>query len=269
MKKVLVLFAAFLLVLTAGQAGAKTLGWHGTLDIDLGALPTLSFQGSGVATVNNSSGGNHLNTLRIAGGITGSGTIPVTDPDTIGTIPSIRISGTLGTGTLSGISGGPPLHAPATLPLKGFTKVCLFVPGCSSFLPLNNTTNGGNTGVGVGGQLTLGQFGPIRISIVNQPWTLGSAMGIQATHEGGFRTVTATGFVHGAASSNSSTAASSGVVQLIAPQAITVTGIAGNSTALTLFATLTIHFIPEPGLLLLIGSGVVGLALVGRSRMAK
>src|SRR3990172_7794129 len=37
MKKSFVLFAAFLLVLAAGTAGAKTLDWHGTLDIDLGA----------------------------------------------------------------------------------------------------------------------------------------------------------------------------------------------------------------------------------------
>ena len=43
------------------------------------------------------------------------GGMKVTDPDTIGTIPSIRITGTLGTGTLSGISGGPPLNPPATL----------------------------------------------------------------------------------------------------------------------------------------------------------
>jgi hypothetical protein len=34
-----------------------------------------------------------------------------------------------------------------------------------------------------------------------------------------------------------------------------------------MFSTLTLHFIPEPGLLLLIGSGVVGLGLLGRSRM--
>jgi hypothetical protein len=36
-----------------------------------------------------------------------------------------------------------------------------------------------------------------------------------------------------------------------------------------LFSTLTLHFIPEPGLLLLIGSGAVGLGLLGRSRMKK
>ena len=269
MKKSLVLVFALFVAMAAGTASAKTLDWHGTLDLRLGALQGLRFNGSGVATVNNSSGGNHLNTLRLAGGITGSGTIPVTDPDTIGTIPSIQIQGTLGTGTLSGISGGAPLHPPAAIPLLGFSKVCLFVPGCGSFLPLNNTNNNGATGVGVGGQLTIGQFGPVRISLVAQPWTLGPASLVVKTHEGGFRTAVASGFVHGAASSNSSTAASSGVIQLVAPTAVTVTGVAGNNSSMSLFATLTMHFIPEPGLLLLIGSGVLGLGLIGRSKMKK
>ena len=91
MRRSTLVILALLLVFGAGQAGAKTLGWHGTLDIELGALATIRFEGSGVSTVNNSGGGTHLNTLRIAGGITGSGTIPVTDPDTTGTIPSIRL----------------------------------------------------------------------------------------------------------------------------------------------------------------------------------
>jgi len=271
MRKSLGLLVATLLILGfAGTASAKTLGWHGTLDIDLGALDTLRLEGSGVATVNNSSGGTHLNTLRIAGGITGSGTIPVTDPDSTGTIPSIRIIGTLATGTISGISGVPPLNPPATLGLKGFTRVCLFT-GCdtSGYLPMNNTTNNGATGVGIGGQLTLGRFGDIRISLLNAPWTLGVQSGINQTVHGAFITLSKAGFVHGALSANSSTAEPSGLVQLISPTQVITSGVPANSQNLTLFATLTLHFIPEPGLLLLIGSGVVGLGLLGRSRMKK
>jgi hypothetical protein len=271
MRKSLGLLLGTLLVLgVAGTANAKTLGWHGTLDLDLGALDTIRIEGSGVSTVNNSGGGNHLNTLRLAGGITGSGTAPVTDPDTTGTIDEIQIRATLGTGTLSGISGAPPLNPPAALGIKGFTRVCLFT-GCSSFgfLPLNNTTNNGATGIGIGGLLTLGNNGAVRISIIANPWTLGSASGINQTKDGGFLTRTETGFVHGASSNNSSTATPSGVIQLISPQQVTTSGIAGNSTQLTLFTTLTLHFVPEPGLLLLIGSGVVGLGLLGRSRIKK
>jgi len=270
MRRSTLVILALLLVFGAGQANAKTLGWHGTLELDLGALAKISMQGSGVATVNNSGGGSHLNTLRIAGGITGTGAAPVTDPDTTPQIKEIVISATLGTGTLSGISGAPPLNPPAKLAVKGFTRVCLFL-GCdiNGFLPLNNTTNNGATGLGIGGLLTLGNAGPIRISLINGPWTLGTTSGINQTKDGGFVTEVATGFVHGAASSNSSTATPSGVIQLIAPQQVTTSGIAGNSTKLTLFTTLTLHFVPEPGLLLLIGSGVVGLGLLGRSRIKK
>jgi len=273
MRKSLGLLLGTLLVLgLAGSAGAKTLGWHGTLDLDLGALETLRIDGSGVATVNNSSGGSHLNTMRIEGGITGSGTVLVTDPDTIAVLPSIRMTATLGTATISGISGAPPLNPPGTLPVKGFTRVCLLL-GCDSESPvltLNNTTNNGATGIGIGGLLTLGQFGNIiRISIQAGPWTLTPQSGINQTVKGGYITLSKTGFVHGAASNNSSTATPSGVIQLISPQQVVTSGVPANSAALTLFATLTLHFIPEPGLLLLIGSGVVGLGLLGRSRLRK
>jgi len=35
------------------------------------------------------------------------------------------------------------------------------------------------------------------------------------------------------------------------------------------FVITVMHFIPEPGLLLLIGSGVAGLAFLGRRKMMK
>ena len=73
----------------AGAAGAKTIGWNGTLDIRFGKEVPIRLEGSGVATVNNSTGGNHLNILRLAGGIAGSGTVVITDPESTGTIPSI------------------------------------------------------------------------------------------------------------------------------------------------------------------------------------
>ena len=273
MRKTLGLLLGALLALgVAGAASAKTIDWHGTIEVDLGALESIVLEGSGVATVNDSSGAGHLSTLRLSGGITDSGTIPVTDPNTTATIKSIQIAGTLKTGTLTGISGAPPMGA-NVLPMAGFTRVCLFNPGCTANLPLNNTTNNGNTGVGVGGLLTLGGNGSIRISIESAPWTLGTASGVNQTLKGGWITLTRVGFVHGPASaSNSSTVKSSGnsgVIQLIAPQNVKTIGIAGNSADIALFMTLTLHFIPEPGLLLLLGAGVVGLGLLGRSRMKK
>jgi len=263
----LVLLLASLLV--AGQAGAKTLDWHGTLNLELWQGNDVTFGGSGVATVNDSSGSSHLSTLRVAGGITGSGVIPITDPETTGTIKSVRVlSARLGTGTVSGISGAPPVNQPSAIPIPGYARVCIFQADCAFNLPLNLTLNDGNTGVGIGGTITLGGNGSIRISIQGAPWTLGTFSLITQTAGGNFKTMTRTGFVHGAASaSNSSTATPSGVIQLISPQQVQTQGVPGNSSVVALFSTLTLHFIPEPGLLLLIGSGVVGLGLLGRSRM--
>ena len=120
--------------------------------------------------------------------------------------------------------------------------------------------------------MTVGKFGPIRISMQANPWTLGSGSAINQTHEGGFKTVTVSGFAHGAASGtigSSSVASNSGIVQLITPMQVTTSGIAGNSAIISLFAILTLHFIPEPGLLLLIGAGAVGLGILGRNRMRR
>ena len=151
MRKMIVLLAAMLI---AGQASAKTHDWHGTIAIDLGALETMYLEGSGVATVNDSSASNHLSTLILHHGITDSGVIPVTDPNTTGQIKSIRITGTLGGAvakqsdpwTITGISGVPPLGR-NKLAMGGFTRVCIFTAGCTTNLPVVNTVNSGNTGV--------------------------------------------------------------------------------------------------------------------------
>lgn len=256
-------------MLIASQASAEKLDWNGTLDLELWQGSAVVFRGSGVATVANGTGGGaQLGTLRLAGGIAGAGTVPVTDPDSTGTIKSVRVSANLGTGTLSGISSAPPLNPPAALPVPLYARLCIFLtPDCPVFLPLNLTSNGGNTGVGVGGLATLGRFRSTRISIEAAPWTLGTVTGLNQTVGGGFKTLSRKGFVHGAGSGNSSTATGSGVIQMITPQRVTTQGLPGNSTQVALFTTLTLHFIPEPGLLLLIASGVVALVLVGRSRM--
>jgi hypothetical protein len=257
------LFASLLI---AGQAGAKTLDFQGTLEITVSWVGEIIVHGSGVSTVNDTSGGAHLSTLRLAGGITGSGTVPITDPNQTGTLKSIRIAATIGTGTLTGISGAPPMGQ-NKLPIKGMTRICIFSPSCITNLPMNNTSNG-TRGGGLGGLLTIGGMGSIRVSLWGAPWTLATVGATHQTGKGNFVTLSRVGFVHGAASgTNSSTAVNSGVIQMIAPQTATTIGTTGNSSAIALFNIMTLRFIPEPGLLLLLGAGVVGLGLLGRSRM--
>jgi hypothetical protein len=54
-------------------------------------------------------------------------------------------------------------------------------------------------------------------------------------------------------------------MQLITPMVITSQG-GGNGMHLPVFAVLTLHFVPEPGLLLMLASGAIGLAIIGRNR---
>jgi hypothetical protein len=127
--------------------------------------------------------------------------------------------------------------------------------------------------VGVGGLLFVGN-GVVRISIEAAPWTVKTATvldEITTTGKANQTTVPVTlkGFAHGPISLTTSTANPSGVVQLVTPAQVTTNLPFGSNSKVGAGNALRIHFIPEPGLLLLIGSGVVGLALLGRSRLRK
>jgi hypothetical protein len=60
-----------------------------------------------------------------------------------------------------------------------------------------------------------------------------------------------------------------GVIQLISPTQVATNLATGTNDKIAAGQRFIVRFIPEPGLLLLIGSGVAGLALLGRSRMRK
>ena len=235
------------------------------------------------------------------------GTVLITDPETAGNgIAAVIIDFKPGTGTIGPISGVFASTTPAltkrVMPVGGVAKICLLSTVCTDFLPLlltQPTTNGaryqvntatanqltpnalqgkrlgvpgtGVKGVGIGGLVTVGGDSPIRISVEAAPWTVKTATAIdQTSNQTGtmaFQNVTAMGFAHGPNSGTTSTAAPSGVLQIVAPAQIRTNLSLGSNVKLGVLTTLLIHFIPEPGMLLLIGSGVVGLAVLGRSRM--
>ena len=101
-------------------ASAEVLVFAGELQLEPFAGPflPLSIEGTGGATVNGSSGGIALETLALDGGISGSDSVPVTDP-TVAGITALTVSGTLGAGTLG------PFHPPATLTFAQLTRSTL------------------------------------------------------------------------------------------------------------------------------------------------
>ena len=254
---------------TSGAAHAAAVPWAGTLSLgDLGASPSpFNFSGTGVATVNGSSGGIHLSELRLAGGITGSATFPLTDPENA-TLLSLRVEVTLGTGTLYPFAPPAPSSQPQltqrTLPIRGRMRFCVFHPGCVVSVTLGFTASQGQIGVGIGGLVTVGGFakgGGLAISLRGAPWTIRTASVSVTTSGGGIVTLTSAGWVHGLYSLTSSTVLAGGALSLVTPMQIT----AGGQTSAT-FARLTLRFVPEPGPLLLLTAGLGGLLATGRRR---
>jgi len=240
------------------------------------------------------------------GHVTGTDTVFVTDPDVAGNgIAAVIINFEPGTGTIgpiSGAVGSTSALTKRTMPIGGVAKVCLLSTVCTDFLPLlltQPTTNGaryqvntatpdqltpnglqgkrlgvpgtGVKGVGIGGLITVGGDSPIRISIEAAPWTVKTATAVDQTDNqtgtAAFHNVTAMGFAHGPASATTSTAQPSGVLQIVTPSQIRTNLSLGSNVKLAVITQLLVRFIPEPGMLLLIGSGVVGLAVLGRNRM--
>jgi hypothetical protein len=275
----------------AGGAAAAPLNWSGTSNVVVSDLGDVLLFGGGVATVNDSSGvvPAHLQTLRLKasrGNVRGSTTILITDPVSgpANSIAALQFLGIeIGTGTIAPVSGGALSNTPLTqnvLPVQGVAKLCLVDAACTNFLQLPLveplTSNGVTTaikGVGVGGILFVGN-GVIRISVEAAPWTIKTAIAQdQILTPGNQNTtivpLTAQGFAHGPISQTTSTAQPSGVVQLVSPAQVTTNLAFGTSEVLGIVLVYTVHFIPEPGMLLLLGSGVVGLLLLGRSKLRR
>jgi hypothetical protein len=282
-----------------GSANAAPINWEGTTILNLGDFPPGILTGGGVATITTT--GAHINSLRIAqsrGGISGSFTQLVTDPETISNqIFAIQFVGVAGqTGTLTPISGGlDPAQSGfnGRLPVGGLVKLCLLNTDCTTTADLeltqpDPTRPGGIKGVGIGGLLTINVLnGFANISVFAQPWQIAQATLIDQielptpSENITIVDVQIRGYAHGPSSASSTTASfttatvgsimvtGGGVIQLISPSQVLTNLTTGTSDKVAAGQTFLIRFIPEPGLLLLIGSGVAGLALLGRSRMRK
>jgi hypothetical protein len=246
MRKLSFALVIVLAVAVAGQAQAIVIGATGSVAVSIAGLSPLILPGSASVTVNGSGPAGHLTALQVPAGVFAiSGLIlPVTDPAAF-PIAGLQVTGSNMSAAFGG-SGGAGFGGASGL--NGGSKVCLFGP-CSAAtanitVPL--------AVVGGGGVATV--MGAVNLTVVGAPWTTGTvAVG----------TVTQMGFAMPA----SNTAAPGGTVQLVTP--IFISTNIGASAVLPGFAFMTLSFVPEPGTLLLLGSGIAGLVAFGRSRAKK
>jgi hypothetical protein len=191
----------------------------------------------------------------VAGG-SGSGNSP-------GTV-SIASAGWAQTGPLL-LTLSPTAAAPLTA-----INIVLTAPGPCAALPgpcpLGGTANalvGGApflvvplSGVGISTRQTFGGYGSY---IDAQQWQIGSVPltvnGVTLTTDNGAPIIT-TGY-------DNRTAGGAGKVKLVAPGGL-MSVLGGN---LPLYVSMELNFVPEPGGLLLMGSGIATLVLLGARRM--
>jgi hypothetical protein len=250
MRKLSYAVAASLLVFgLAGQAHAVALGFQGTLSIQIATLPPVVILGSGVATVNGGNPSGHLTALTVPAGVfaTVGKLVPITDPSAA-PIAEVKVTAMNGAGAFAGVNFG------GQMPINGTAKVCLY-SFCGDPITASGAGNLSNlnvplTVVGQGGAAFV--KGSVNITVIGAPWTTGTAAIGTITKAGG-------------ASPASNTGAASGTVSLVTPIFISTT--VGSFAIVPAFGILSLHFVPEPGTLMLLGSGIAGLLAFGRSRV--
>jgi hypothetical protein len=246
-------------------SAAASMRWEGTISVGFPSSSEAAVKASGKAAVIDNGNGFTLQTLRPVGGSFGTGTALLTDPEAP-TIAAIRLEAGAGFGTLAPFDPLAPLGQPQLtqnqLPLYGTLKLCLLSSACSAYVPIPLASPSFEAAVGIGGLVTVGP-GSIRISVEAAPWTLRDATVTMATPSGNtFQSVTS-GSVHGPYSFTGSTALIGGQLSLVTPMLITSDEFDVVPMA---FARLTLRFVPEPGPLVLVASGIAGILIVARTR---
>jgi len=251
------LFAIVFAMSTTGQAWASAVTLEGgTLGIGIGALPALTFPAVSSPILNVSSGGGSF--TEPASVFTGGVQLPTALFTGVALISGLTIAN-LANGTkvvAQGAAAGPRAEdlirpgggfgGPGPLQGQAIVNVLQLF---NLNIPLNVIGNSGQTLATVSGGLA--------ITVVATGWTTGDASitGI-TTGNPATNTVAFAGY-------DNRDAAHHGVVQLVSAFKI-ITNAAGNLPA---FATQTLTFVPEPGTILMLLSGVVTLGIGGWLRM--
>ncbi len=249
MRKLFLGFAAGAMALVGAQTAAAGALTAASITLALGALPPATFTGifATAAGAGTASGSGATANWSIASGFVPAGattaTIPLTSAPPISQI-QVVIAGNPDPGAFVGSAGGAML-VDGVANVKGFGGFTLLG------VPLR-----------VGTTLTTTPptaYGIAITAFANAWTTKTTTIQLQTATQFGGTTSMATG--------TNSLVGGGGTVTLVSALNV-LTNLAGQLPA---FVTLTLSYeaIPEPGTLLLLGSGVIGLVAIGRKKIRK
>lgn len=241
--------AALMAAMVSTPAQTAPYPVNATLSVTLGELGSLALTGSGVGT----SDGRFLAASLPAGVIDLASTASLSISPPILDLSLITVAGGLqnhaGSFVPGGGSGG---GLGGDMGNTGIASFFFTNGGAAGAIPLN-AVGGGTSMTIMGSPLTV--VGAIWTDLGVDATTPTRTIQVMEAPAGIPSTITGTAFDH-------RTAGGLGTVQLVAPGIVKI--FMGNLGNLPIVGTLKLQFVPEPGMGLLVGSGLVGLVAMGR-----